>query len=88
MHNSCLYIDGSGSLDRRRGFEKRVRKKSSNLSFTTARLSLSKVRQLFYNMKDPVFGSSIGPTYSTSNLTKVLQDIFKDMKMSDRTYPR
>ncbi len=57
------------------------------LTLIIGQLSLSKIRQLFHKMKDPVFGSSV-LTYSTSNLTRVLQDVFKEKKMSDCTYPR
>lgn len=40
-------------------------------------------------MKDSVFGdSTFGIGYNTSELTEVLQDMFKDMKMSAEKYPR
>ena len=51
--------------------------------------SLRELRQLYFRLKDEVFGSGrLGLGYDTSKLEEILKSEFGDMKMSDVQYPR
>ena len=51
--------------------------------------SLREIRQLYFRLKDEVFGSGrLGIGYNTKRLEEILKDEFGGMKMSDIQYPR
>ena len=52
--------------------------------------SLEEVRQLYYKLKDDVFGNSMiaSLNFNTDKLQKFLQETFGEMKMNDVKYPR
>lgn len=54
-----------------------------------AKMSLREIRQLFYKMKDHVFGRRfLSITSCTKELTDVLQDTFGTMTMDEEKFPR
>ena len=51
--------------------------------------SLREIRQLFFRLKDEVFGSGrLGLGYNTKGLEEIFKNVFGDMTMSDVQYPR
>ena len=58
--------------------------------FRIAKKSLSQLRQLYFKMKDKVFGSDrFGFAYNTEALEKLLKDEFgSSMKLSDVDFPK
>ena len=51
--------------------------------------SLRELRQLYFRMKDEVFGRGrFGMAYNTDKLEEILKQEFGDIKMSDVQYPR
>ena len=58
-------------------------------AFFAAKMSLEQLRQLFYRMKDPVFGRHLFSVKScTMKLAKILKKIFGKMTMDEVKHPR
>ena len=60
-----------------------------NPLWSTAKKTLKELRQLMFQMKDEVFGSSHG-SYgcNTEALERILKEVFGDMTMNCIKYPR
>ena len=56
---------------------------------TLGKKTLRELRQLYFRLKDDVFGKGrFGMAYNTNKLEEILKHEFGDMKMSDVNYPR
>ena len=56
----------------------------------TAKKTLSELRQLYFRLKDEVFGKTKGGvSFNTAGLEKILKEEFTETRcMDDETYPR
>ena len=55
----------------------------------SAKMSLTKLRQLFYNIKDRTFGKGgLSWTSATDEWNMILQGIFENMTMDEVKFPR
>ena len=59
------------------------------LVLCAAKKSLSELRQLYFRMKDEIFGNArAGMAYNTEALEKILKDEMGEVSMNDVQYPR